>query len=510
MSKQLVRNSLANLLGVLFPAIVSLLTIPYIVKSLGEASYGIFTLVTAIVGYFAIFDINLTSGSIKFISEYNALNKKDERDQIITFCAIIYLGIGVTGCIVIYALADSMIIMLFRVPESLVPLAIETIKLAAVGFIFGQVQAYLVSIPQALQRYDISGKLEATFGTFISLASVLVLWIGYGLYEVVLLRVITSMVNVAFLIVACRQLLPGFRLVVPTGNIMRPLASFSGFAYLSKVAAIVYTHADKLIISSLIGVAALTYYSVPATLVNRVLGMTFRLSSVVYPSASELNARNDLASLKPIYFYATKYIFFLNASFVLLLCLYTHEVLHYWIGPVFAEQGAVVVVLIALAMLIDSATNLPSLLNDGFGHSRITGMFAIGRAALGLLLTFVFATYFGIVGVAVGHLLASVVMTVAFVIFVHWHTIPFSLSEIVRQTYMPVLIPYGVLGAAFFFMKPSQTLEPWQALVGITVVAGVMTLYGFGYIMSVTHRRLLINATKRMITTKLASTTSTN
>ncbi len=506
MNKRLYANSFANLLGALLPAVVSLLTIPYIVKSLGEAGYGIFTLVTAIVGYFAIFDINLTSGSIKFISEYHALDRKDERNQIITFCGIIYLGIGVTGCMVIYALADSMVIGIFRVPETLVPLAIETTKLAAVGFIFGQIQAYLVSIPQALQRYDISAKLEAAFGIFISLGSVLVLWIGYGLYEVVLLRVVTSAVNVAFLIVACRQLLGGFRLILPTSNNMKQLASFSGFAYLSKVATIVYNHADKLIISSLIGTTALTYYAVPATLVNRVLGMTFRLSSVVYPVASELNARNDLASLKPIYFYATKYIFFLNASFVLFICLFATEVLHYWIGPVFAEQGAVVVVLISLAMLIDSVANLPSLINDGFGHPRITGMFAIGRAALGLLLTFGFATYFGIVGVAVGHLLASVVMAVAFVTFVHGRTIPFSLSEIVREAYMPVLIPYVVLGAAFFFMRPSRTLELWQALVGITVVASVMAIYGFGYIMNTTHRQSLMNAMKRMIVTKSART----
>lgn len=506
MSKRLAANSFANLLGALLPAVVSLLTIPYIVKSLGEASYGIFTLVTAIVGYFAIFDINLTSGSIKFISEHNALDRKDERDQVITFCGIIYLGIGVTGCVVIYALADSMIARLFLVSETLVPLAIETTKLAAVGFIFGQVQAYLVSIPQALQRYDISAKLEAAFGVFIALASVLVLWMGYGLYEVILLRVVTSVVNVASLIVACRQLLPGFRLALPAGNIMKPLASFSGFAYLSKVATIVHIHADKLMISSLVGMTALTYYTVPATLVNRVMGMTFRLSSVVYPSASELNARNDLASLKPIYFYATKYIFFLNASFVLLVCLFATEVLHYWIGPVFAEQGGVVVVLIALAMLIDSATNLPSLINDGFGHPRVTGMFAIGGAALNLLLTFVFAIYFGIVGVALGHLLTSIVRTVAFVRYVHGRTIPFSLSEIVRKAYMPVLIPYGVLGAAFLFMKSSRTLEPWQTLFGIAIVSSVMALYGFGYIMSVTHRQSLMNATKRMLVTKSVNT----
>src|SRR5205823_4386053 len=67
MKLSLVRNAFSNLLGAVIPALVALATVPLVVKGLGDASYGVYSLVTAIVGYFAVLDINVTAGSVKYI-----------------------------------------------------------------------------------------------------------------------------------------------------------------------------------------------------------------------------------------------------------------------------------------------------------------------------------------------------------------------------------------------------------------------------------------------------------
>jgi len=61
MKLQLARNAFSNLLGAVVPALVALGTVPLVVKGLGDASYGVYSLVTAIVGYFAVIDINVTA-----------------------------------------------------------------------------------------------------------------------------------------------------------------------------------------------------------------------------------------------------------------------------------------------------------------------------------------------------------------------------------------------------------------------------------------------------------------
>ena len=54
-------------------------------------------------------------------------------------------------------------------------------------------------------------------------------------------------------------------------------------------------------------------------------------------------------------------------------------------NPQFARAGQVVLAVMALSQVIDSLTSLPSLVNDGMGHPRFSGMFALTRAAFGLL-----------------------------------------------------------------------------------------------------------------------------
>ena len=62
MKLRLASNAMANLLGALVPSLVALATVPLVVRGLGDASYGVYSLVTAIVGYFAVIDINVTAG----------------------------------------------------------------------------------------------------------------------------------------------------------------------------------------------------------------------------------------------------------------------------------------------------------------------------------------------------------------------------------------------------------------------------------------------------------------
>jgi hypothetical protein len=75
---------------------------------------------------------------------------------------------------------------------------------------------------------------------------------------------------------------------------------------------------------------------------------------------------------------------FLNASVLVLVAVFAYQILYYWMNPQFAAHGAVVLAVMALSQFIDSLTSLPSLVNDGMGHPRLSGMFALARALAGL------------------------------------------------------------------------------------------------------------------------------
>lgn len=449
MKYETLRNALANFAGGLLPAVVMLFTTPFVINSLGEEGYGLLTLVTAIVGYFAFLDLNVTAGSVKYVAEYQATGDIIRRNKMLTSGVLLYLVIGFVGCALVLLLSDLLLDSVFEIDRKIRSEAKVALILAAFGFLFGQMQTYLNSIPQSLRRYDKSALLEIVFGVVTPLSTVVVLLLGYGLVEIVAVRVLISIVNNLLLVSLIRRLLPDFEIIWPDRNTLLILGRFSGFAYLSRLASLAYAQGDKLILGALTNVTALTYYSVPFMLVNRVFALTYRLGGVMFPVASALLAQQDTDRLKEIYLYGARYVFFINCTLSFLMITLAYDLLYYWVGPVLAENGAGVLLLITVASLAESLTNAPSLVNDGLGKPRVTGSFAISRAIIGVFFTFVLVERMGFVGAAWAQVGTACVMAALFLFYVHGRIVPVSL----RSYLTTVVLPSAPLLLGVFLFK---------------------------------------------------------
>ncbi|KQQ88861.1 oligosaccharide flippase family protein [Massilia sp. Leaf139] len=437
MNLRLLRNAWSNLLGAAVPALAALATVPLVVAGLGEAGYGLYALVTAIVGYFAVIDINVTAGSVKYIAGQHARGEHERVAETLCFGLVVYLLVGAAGAVAIYVCAELLVTRVFAVAPALVSEAVDCLRLAALGFLFGQLQSYLNSVPQGLMRFDVSGLIEMVFGTLVPLSTVAVLLLGQGLFEVIALRVLASLLHCGVLWLGVRRLLPDLRWRWPGRSLRRDILGFSSWSFLSRFAALSYAHADKLVIGALVGVTGLAYFTVAATLANRVLGLSFRLSGIFFPAASALAAGGELARLDRAYLKATRYVVYLNASMLVLLAVFAYPLLTLWIGPDFARQGAAVLALTASSQFVDSLTSLPTLVNDGMGHPRLSGLFAVARALAGLGCVAAGVAGWGIVGAAWGHLLAASVFTLAFLAVVHGRTVPTRLGRLCAHAYLP-------------------------------------------------------------------------
>ena len=481
--------SVRNMAGAAIPAIVNIFTIPYIVRSLGNEGYGAFALIASIVGYFSLLDINVTSGSVKFVAEHNAKGERQELCAVVTLSCLIYFFIGIIGLFGIFFSADFITGHLFTISVQQRALVSSTLQLAAIGFFIAQIQVYLNSIPQSLNRYDISALFEVIFGIGVPLGTVFLLWLGFGLHGVVAFRVAASAVNVLFLVLVIKRLIPDFRWITPSNAVVRKVSSFSGYAYLSSIAAVTYAHADKLIIGSLVGVAEVTYYAVPATLVNRLLGLTYRLGSVLFPVASELDARGEHERLGRLYLSATRYLTYINTFVVLIISLFSFQILRAWLGEQAAVHGQWIMVTIALSMLMDSLTNLPSFLNDGLGFPKITGSLAAARAVTGLVLGYVLTRELGIFGAALAHLISSLLLVSIFLVLVHRTTVPVSLGKIIVGGYLPSAVIAMVCGALGWALGASRDLS-WMQAIGVSVLVSLLyILLGAVIVLEPVHRQ---------------------
>jgi len=485
------RSAAFNFMGAAVPAAVSLLTIPYIVHRLGPAEFGLLTLVTAVIGYFALLDINLSASATRFVSFFNASSDSRGVDEAVTFGLVAYCIVGCTGGVLIFVLADTLASALLASSANDTNTAGDALRIAALGFLFGQVQSYLQSLLGAFLRFDLSGRIEAAFGTAVPLATVWTLWIGFGLTEIILVRVVFSLLQCLLLIAVLRRLRPSFALRWPSAKRRSEMLSFSGFAFLNRVASLSYTHGDKLIIGAISGASALTYFAIPSTLTSRVMAMIHRLSAVMFPHASGMAASGRDAELKEAYLWMSRYSFFVNGVIGTSLAFLSEPLLAVWIGPDFAKAGWVVMALIALCLWTDSLTNLPSLLTDGLGSPAVTGSFALARATIGLGLVAIGVSIAGIVGAAAAHLIASVVFSIAFLIYAHGRTVPVHLMEVVRSAHAPACLALTPVVATAWGAASLVGSGWFPMTVAIAAIGSVAAVFGWALVVTPGHRETL-------------------
>ena len=75
-------------------SITGLLLTPYIVRVLGTAEFGLYTLTGAVVGYISLLDFGLGSTIIRFVAQYRALRDKDGETQFLATTFWLYLVIA--------------------------------------------------------------------------------------------------------------------------------------------------------------------------------------------------------------------------------------------------------------------------------------------------------------------------------------------------------------------------------------------------------------------------------
>ena len=100
---QLKKGVILSYVTIFLTNVVGLLLTPFIIKSIGNAEFGLYTLIGAFVGYISLLDLGLNTTIVRFVAKYRAeKNKKEEENFLfITMCvygliSLIILLVGLT------------------------------------------------------------------------------------------------------------------------------------------------------------------------------------------------------------------------------------------------------------------------------------------------------------------------------------------------------------------------------------------------------------------------------
>ena len=96
MLKTISKNIFSNYVGIAGAIIIAFMLSPFLVHSLGDTRYGVWSVVSALTGYMALLDLGVSSAMAKYVSKFKALKDYRSLNQVLASGLVIMLSAGLS------------------------------------------------------------------------------------------------------------------------------------------------------------------------------------------------------------------------------------------------------------------------------------------------------------------------------------------------------------------------------------------------------------------------------
>jgi O-antigen/teichoic acid export membrane protein len=485
--RQVRRNAIWNIVGQGLPLAVAVLFIPRLIAGMGADRFGALTLVWTFLTYFSLFDLGLARAITQLLAGREGKGESDERDEadLIWTAFGLSIGLGVVAAALLFCFAPLLTSKLLRLQGALNDEMILSLRMLAVVLPLLIHSLMLRGILEAKRRFDISNLIRIPLGVFTYVAPVAVLPFSRSLPVIVgtLLAGRTLAWVVNFWLVF--RIMPNLR-HGPTRSLrkVRQLLRFGGWVTFSNLITPLTDNADRFLITSMLSISAVAYYTTPSELVGKLWIVSLGMGGALFPEFAT-RFQQDRRQTETLYVRSTRYIVAVLFPFLLLATAYAHEGLTLWLNPAFADAGTPVVQWFAIAVFVGGFRLISYYLLVGAGRPHIATWNDLFELLLYAAMLYGLIKMDGLRGAAIASTLRMVSGCLVYLFFSG------RILEFRPATYLRTFFPLA-LGTLFLlaFHIPMAAL-PKALLAAATLILYAILLWRF--VLEDKDKRLVLN-----------------
>jgi O-antigen/teichoic acid export membrane protein len=400
-SQKVARNGAFYFLSLGVPALTALFLVPVTVRSLGPARFGLLALGWAVAEGSGMFDFGLGRATVRFVAD--ATHKGRERlNEIVLASAFSQTAAGIVAGLLLFFFAPLLVSRVFTISPQAIPEATAMFRVLALHLPVLLAAAALRAALEGAQRFDVSAALRIP-GSIASVAIpaavayrghslVVIMW---WLLAVRVLLVMISAVAVTHTLKLSAWRLPARWLVL--GEMLR----YSGWVAVSTALGPLLGSFERFAVGSIVGVAALGYYTGAAEAANRFLLIPVTAFSALLPALAATDATGARERALVVTRSARRQLAALLFPLCLTLFIFAPALLGFWIGPAFAASAGTALRILSIGVFFGGLAHLPLALLYGSNRPDLPAKIHIVEAAIYVPFAFLLVRTLGITGAAI-------------------------------------------------------------------------------------------------------------
>lgn len=464
---QLKKGALLSYITIFLTNIIGLLLTPFIIKSLGDAEYGLYTLIGAFVGYISVLDFGLNNTIVRFVAKYRA--EKDKKGEE-NFLAI---TMGVYGLIsIIIALVG--VVLYFNLDTIFSnSLTFEELAKAKVMFII-LILNLAITLPGGAFTAICSGYEHFVFPRTINIVRYIVrsamvvglLLAGGDAIGLVLLDTVMNLLVILFNgFYVFKKLNVAFKFHYFEMPLIKEIFSYSIWVFILALVWEFQWKAGQIVLGTLTNTTMVAVYAVGIMLGSYYGAFAGAINGVFLPRATKMIVENAtgeeltlmMIKIGRISFIASLLVF---GGFVL----YGKQFILLWVGEIYYDAWLVaLIIMIGFTIpLIQVFANLILSAKSLFSFKAIVSIVFLGSGTLvGALLVKNYLIIGMVSGITFGWILAQIAMNIYFSKVIHLNMILFfkkMFKKIIPAFLIIMIIGYSIdsipgIGWLNFFTK---------------------------------------------------------
>jgi O-antigen/teichoic acid export membrane protein len=327
------RHTGYNLIGLVVPIAISLVTVPIYLRLVGTDRYGVLAIAWLLLGYFGLFDLGLGRATSFRIA---SLKSASPEARASTFWAAfaVNVAMGGVGGLALWAAASQFFGHVFKVDEALRPEILAAVPLLAASVPVATITGVLTGAVQGRERFLEINIVSVVSTALFQLLPLAIAWkFGPNLVWLLTAALAARFLGALVLAYRCYLELTRGQPIRTDRKEMGVLLRYGGWVNLASIFAPVLVMLDRFVIGATIGAAAVTTYSVPNQLASRTAIMSYALNNALFPrlSAASPEERQVLSERAILAFAALLGVPFLGAIY--LIGPFLHVWVHERLGP---------------------------------------------------------------------------------------------------------------------------------------------------------------------------------
>lgn len=471
--------------------LVSFFVSPLLVNQLGAELYGIWTLIIQITGYFTVLDLGVNTAIVRFISMYAAQQDEHHANEIYNTALLFFLM--VSGVVVILTFSGGVLFYdFFRIAHVTQAYAYAVFCLVGIDIACGLLFSVLGATLNSLQEFVPLNGISMSLTLIKNAILVVMLFRGYQLLALAALQLSANLLRYGGYYLTIRRKYAFLQISRKSCHLasLKKIFTYSVYSFIIAIAGRIIFLTDSVVISRFLGNSEVTFYMIPASLLEYVAKIVGSVSGAFVPVISSHDAVGDQAKNRTLYVIVTRYILAISLPILFVLFTVGGDFIGIWMGKAYQTRSVSVLRILLSGYVVAFPQWISYGMLGGTSKHQFLAYALTLEALANLGLSIALAPRYGIEGVAIGTAIPLALFNLLIIPIYTCHVLKLSFFDYLWQSHARPFLGICLLGFGYAIFPITVSTYPQIILYSSSVVI-LWSLWASLLLLEPAHRHWL-------------------